>query len=344
MIDYSVLDYAIIDEGETAQQALGHTIEMAQLAEELGYKRFWIAEHHNLPAFASASPEIIMGEVLNKTQHIKVGSGGVMVVHYSPYKVAEIFKTLVAYHPGRVDLGLGNNQGTAVVHKALDTKDKTSYEEKLADVYDYLTDKFTEEGSPSKEKTCSAILHCNPKITEVPEMWVLSNSVKRAKITAELGLGYVYGIFPQAQEKALEIGRQAAETYRKYFKPSKALPEPHVIFAAFVAIDDEEQRAKDLTKTLDLWLMGKDQFSYYKHFPTLKETRQTTISAKEAVVISQNKHRMITGTKEEVKEQLQKWCQGMQVDEVLLMPLMPGVEQRKKSLKLLAECCQEIQL
>lgn len=108
MVKLGILDYAQIDEGSNAQEALLHTITLAQLAESLGYARFWVAEHHDVPAFASSSPELIMMRLADATSRIRIGSGGVMIPHYSPYKVAENFRVLEAFHPNRIDLGFGN--------------------------------------------------------------------------------------------------------------------------------------------------------------------------------------------------------------------------------------------
>lgn len=119
MVQFNVLDYAVIDEGKSAEEALQDTVHLAQLADKLGYKRFWLTEHHNVPAFACSSPELLMMQILNKTQNIALGSGGVMLPHYSPYKVAENFRMLAALHPERVDLGIGNNAGTAQVKAAM---------------------------------------------------------------------------------------------------------------------------------------------------------------------------------------------------------------------------------
>lgn len=119
MVQFNVLDYAVIDEGKSAEEALQDTVRLAQLADKLGFKRFWLTEHHNVPAFACSSPELLMMQILNKTKNISLGSGGVMLPHYSPYKVAENFRMLEALHPGRVDLGIGNNAGTAQVKSAM---------------------------------------------------------------------------------------------------------------------------------------------------------------------------------------------------------------------------------
>src|SRR5699024_12614878 len=118
-VQFNLLEYGVNYEGKSAQEALQDTVRLARLADILGYKRFWLTEHHNVPAFACSSPELLMMQILNKTKNISLGSGGVMLPHYSPYKVAENFRMLAALHPERVDLGIGNNAGTAHVKAAM---------------------------------------------------------------------------------------------------------------------------------------------------------------------------------------------------------------------------------
>ncbi|KAA9232229.1 MULTISPECIES: LLM class flavin-dependent oxidoreductase [Aerococcus] len=324
----SVLDYAVIDEGETVSQALAHTIQLAQKAEALGYQRFWMAEHHNVPAFASSSPEVIMMQLLNHTQHIRIGSGGIMLPHYSPYKVVENFKVMEAYFPGRIDLGVGNNMGTPIVRKALErASDKIpSYEADLRQVYDYLTQSEDEQ---------TKIL-ANPQVEDLPAMWLLSTSVRRAKWAAEAGCAYVYGIFPYAREDALEVGRQAIVTYRKHFKASQLLQEPKAMFSAFVATADQEEEAEDLTRSLDLWLLGQDQFSYYQRMPSIKTAKATEITNQMAEKIKSNRTRMLHGKASQVASQLKDWINYLDADEALIMPLVPGIDKRMQTLELLA--------
>src|SRR5690625_5166493 len=119
MIKLNVLDYALVDEGRSPKKAIEETVELCKKAESLGYHRFWMAEHHDVSAFASSSPEMLMMHLLGKTESIRLGSGGVMIPHYSPLKTAENFRMLEALHPGRVDLGFGNTIGTKIVNKAM---------------------------------------------------------------------------------------------------------------------------------------------------------------------------------------------------------------------------------
>ena len=178
----SILDYAIVDEGKTAIEAIEESVELARLAEKLGYSRFWMAEHHQVPALASSSPELLMLHLLQNTEKIQIGSGGIMIPHYSPYKISEWIKLLSALYPNRVNLGIGNNPGTKVVQKLMDTTPMTreEYNDSCRELLELLTGTET---------------LVQPPEAKVSPMWLLSTSEKSANLAAELGQNYVYGTY-----------------------------------------------------------------------------------------------------------------------------------------------------
>jgi len=144
MISLSILDYSIIDEGFNSRDALLQTTKLALRAEELGYNRFWVSEHHNVLSVANSSPEMLMMHLATSTSTIRIGSGGVMLPHYSAYKVAENFRMLEALHPGRIDLGLGRSPSYQMVKRALNEHGKQpSYEQQVVDLYKYFTNGLT---------------------------------------------------------------------------------------------------------------------------------------------------------------------------------------------------------
>jgi len=331
LVKLGVLDYAHIDEGMNAQTALQHTVFLAQLAESLGYKRFWIAEHHNVPAFASSSPELIMMRLADATKRIRIGSGGVMLPHYSPYKVAENFRILEAFHPNRIDLGIGNTVGTPIVNRVLNEnkQGKLNYRKSIADLTNYLSDQMDEN---HRFYDVSA----NPVISTVPQMWVLSTSIKNAKMAAQLGIGYTFGLFPLAGVDKLQIGIQAADTYRREFKSSAFMPEPKVSIAPFVVVAETNDEAEAYAEALDLWLLGNDNFGQLSAFPSVETARQYEYTQAEENTIQANRTRMVVGDVEHVTAQLNALVTQFKADELLLIPLMPGLEARKKALELLA--------
>ena len=332
MVRLGILDYAQIDEGSDARQALADSVELAKLAESLGYERFWMAEHHNVPAFACSSPEMMMMRIADATERIRVGSGGVMLPHYSPYKVAENFRMLEAAHPGRIDLGIGNTVGTPIVNQALNEKKqgKLNYEQSITDLTYYLSDRVDEDHR-------FAGISANPVIPTTPQMWALSTSVRSAKMAAKLGIGYTFGLFPKPGVDKFAIGVEAAEAYRAEFEPSPFMPEPTVSIAPFVVIAETNEEAEDYAEALDFWLLGKDQFSYVKQFPSVETARAYNYSDEEISTIEENRTRMIVGDQTRVKEQLDDLIHRFKADEVLLIPLMPEIDVRKRAIELLAE-------
>ena len=179
----SILDYVPIFENRNATDALNHSIELAQLAEKLGYERYWVAEHHQVLSVASSAPEMIMMALLEQTTHIRIGSGGIMMPHYSPYKVAEQFKIMEARHPQRVDLALGRSKSYPNVFAALN-ENKTQplqFETQLNDLQKYFTDDVTK---PHRFQTLIA----TPQINSYPEMFILGMSERSAKLAGRKGL------------------------------------------------------------------------------------------------------------------------------------------------------------
>lgn len=332
MVKLGLLDYAQIDEDKSAQEALQNSVMLAQLAESLGYERFWMAEHHNVPAFASSSPELIMMRLADATSRIRIGSGGVMLPHYSPYKVAENFRVLEAFHPHRIDLGLGNTIGTPIVNRVLNEnkKGKLSYEQSIADVSKYLSDQVDEN------HRFHGIV-AQPEIITMPQIWLLSTSIQNAKIAAKLGIGYTFGLFPIAGLDKLKIGMQASKTYRDKFKPSPSMPEPKVCIVPFVVVAESNEQAEEYAEALDLWLLGTDNFGQLSEFPSVETARDYQYTEKEKAMIQANRTRMVVGDVENVKRQLNELIVQFNADELLLITLIPGLKARKKAIELLAK-------
>lgn len=332
MVKLGILDYAQIDEGSNSKEALNNSVQLAQYCESLGYERFWVAEHHNVPAFASSSPELMMMQLLAHTEKIRIGSGGVMLPHYAPLKVAENFRILEAYYPHRVDLGVGNSRGTQEVYAALneDKPFKQNYEQKIVEIQAFLTESFDQDHAYHG-------IMANPSIEQFPQMWLLSSSVKSARIAARLGLGYCFGVFPYASQDRLQVGIEACQVYRDEFKPSAFMPEPIVSVAPFLAVAETEAQGLAYAEALDLWLLGLDNFSELKQFPSIETARQFNYSDTDRKAIARNRIRSVVGGIENVTKQLKLYVDHMQADELLLVPLMPGLDSRKKAIELLAE-------
>ncbi len=331
LVKLNILDYAVIDEGQTAEGALQDTVKLAQLADELGYKRFWITEHHNVPAFACASPELMMMQLLAKTQRIRLGSGGVMLPHYSPFKVAENFRLLEAFYPMRVDLGIGNNPGTSSVKKALnETKSYfLDYKQSILDIRDYLTENNIEQRLDN--------VLAQPSITTVPQMWLLSTSVDSAKMAGEVGMGYTLGTFLLPNATAIQNAKASVQAYRASFKPTKLNMNPIVMTTVFTVVADNEEYASLLAQALDVWLLGKKQFAEFNRMPSIATAQDYQKSERDKQLIAQNRARMVVGTKATVQSQLEQIIETFDADELMIVPLIPGFENRSRTIELIAE-------
>lgn len=330
MVKLSVLDYALIDEGKDAQKALQDSVTLAKLADRLGFKRIWFTEHHNVPAFACSSPELMMMHVLSQTSQIRVGSGGVMLPHYRPYKIAEHFRMMAALYPNRIDLGIGNNPGTTMVKQALDGIDPTydSYDESISLLRDYLT---------IKDKPSAHTLGVQPHIGHFLEMWLLSSSPSSAKIAAEQGIGLSVGTFLLPDINAIHAAKDNIDIYKKHFQVSTIKMDAKVMASVFVIVADNEAEVAALQHALDVWLLGKLQFAEFEHFPSVDTAQKYKLNDRDKEMIQAHQARIIAGTQEQVKAQLDDFIATFEVDEVLVAPLIPGIEQRCKTLKLLAE-------
>ncbi|MBP6899869.1 MAG: LLM class flavin-dependent oxidoreductase [Burkholderiaceae bacterium] len=233
MIPLSVLDLAPIAEGRDAAAALAHSLELAQQAEASGYKRFWLAEHHNMDGVACSATAVLIGHVAGGTKTIRVGAGGVMLPNHAPLVIAEQFGTLATLYPGRIDLGLGRAPGTDMataraLRRHLATAGEDDFAQDVQELQQYL-----EPAAPGAPAAVRAI----PGIgTRVP-IWILGSSLYGAQLAAWLGLPYAF-----ASHFAPELLVQAVDTYKRLYRPSPRWPEPHAMVGVNViaAPSDDE--------------------------------------------------------------------------------------------------------
>src|SRR5579863_7681682 len=228
----SVLDQSPVSEGFTGADALRNTLDLARLADELGYRRYWVAEHHATPMLACAAPEAIIGPIATLTSRIKVGSGGVMLPHYSPLKVAETFSILSALFPGRIDLGIGRAPGTDQTTSFALQRDRRQpspddFPQQLAELLAYLENRMP----PNHAFARLAALPGRP---HVPEVWLLGSSAQSALWAADTGLPYAFADFINPD------GTEYAAHYREHFCPSDKLSAPRAIVAGFAICADTD--------------------------------------------------------------------------------------------------------
>src|SRR5437764_7609737 len=235
----SVLDQSPISEGATGAQALRNTLDLARLTDALGYHRYWVAEHHGGPMLASASPEALIGPIASATQRIRVGSGGVMLPHYSPFKVAETFTVLAALYPGRIDLGLGRAAGTDPLTTFALQRDRRQaspddFPQQLAELLAYFEDALPQDHPFAR---LAGMLPGRP---ELPAPWLLGSSPQSALWAGELGLPYAFADFINRD------GAEIAELYRDRFVPGRRLEAPVTAVAGWVLCADSDEEAQRL--------------------------------------------------------------------------------------------------
>ncbi|MET3287463.1 UNVERIFIED_CONTAM: luciferase family oxidoreductase group 1 [Brevibacillus sp. OAP136] len=331
-VKLSILDQSIIEPGETAHEALGHTIELVQRAEKLGYHRFWVSEHHDSEGVVGSSPEVLISHLLARTERIRIGSGGVMLQHYSPYKVAENFNVLAALAPGRVDLGIGRAPGGLPRStRALQQEGgvKRTLAEKLAELDQYLHDHLPEDHPLYGVKAL-------PHPEEPAVLYLLGTSVASAEVAAKQGVPYVFAQFINGDEEVIE---KAFATYREQF-PADQARKPEAILALSVIVGDTDEEAKVLASDAKVVKIHLESGN------TL--TVKSIESAEEYGRQSQEKYRIevkeadvIHGSKETVREKLLAIQARYGVDELIVTIAVKGFAKRLRGYELLQEAFAE---
>jgi luciferase family oxidoreductase group 1 len=324
----SVLDQVPVSSGETHEEALEHTLELAKWTERLGLHRYWVAEHHNTIGLASSSPEILMTRIASVTNRIRVGSGGILLPQYSPYKIAENAKTMEAFFPNRIDVGVGRSPGgSSITRKALMDHQYKSLDEfprQLADLQGFLHNTLPRDHE-------FRLVKAGPRIEQVPPLWVLGLSERGARNAAELGLGFVFGHFIDPAN-----GASAMYTYRQNFSPSAGLDNPQSFVCIFVVCAETEEEAEALALSQDKWLLnvGKGAGTVVQ---SPAQVRKKPFNKDELDTIRHNRKRAIIGTPEMVRQKLLQLQDDYQTDEFMIITNIHDFEAKKKSYELVAE-------
>jgi len=328
----SILDLAPISSASTSAQALHNSIELAQLADRLGYTRYWLAEHHNIPSIAISVPEIMIGIVARETTQIRVGSGGMMLPNHAPLRVAEAFRTLEALYPGRIDLGIGRAPGTDPVtayalRRARDRAQADDFPDQLAELLAFDSDAFPDTHPFRTVKP-------TPRDVGLPPIWLLGSSGGfSAQLAATTGLGFAfaYHINPNVNDLLA-----AFATYRAAFTPSAQLRAPHTILAIGVLCAETEERAEELATILDLAYLRRHT-GQLAPLPTLAEAKAYPFSDLEREQARAYRGRQIIGSPATVRTQLDALVAQSGADELMVMTNLSDHTARLRSYELLAE-------
>ena len=324
----SVLDQSPVRAGSTPYEALQETIELARHCDALGYHRYWVSEHHASDALAGCSPEVLLGRLGAETQQIRLGSGGIMLPHYSPYKVAENFKLLQTLYPERVDLGVGRAPGTdpftAAAIRYGSRVGPEHFPNMIADLQALLND--TDPPTPGMEAA-----RAFPTTTTPPQMWMLGSSDDSATLAGLAGLPYNFAYFINPN-----ITPDIFDIYRERFKPGPNLQQPHTCLSLFAVCAETEEEAQRLASSRDLWyirlLRGNPG-----PFPTPEEARDYPYAQSERDLIAANRDKRAVGTPRQVREKLEMLAQTFGANEIMLVSIVHDHKARLRSYELLAQ-------
>lgn len=309
-------------------ETLHETLELARRADELGYTRYWLAEHHATASLAGPAPEILVTRIASETETIRVGTGGIMLSHYSPLKVAETFRVLEALYPGRIDLGIGRAPGSdQITAAALAYGSAIGVEyfpARVADMMAFLS------GAPPPTEAFSAI-DVSPKTSTLPDLWLLGSSDQSALLAAQFGLNFAF-----AQFITPEGGERIIRGFRQHFRPSELVRTPTTILAVFVICAETEAEAARLAKSRDLSLVQRTRGGFMP-FPSPGEAEEFGYTDREIRFIAANRSRSLYGNPDQCRDILTGMAETYGTNEIMVLTITHDPEARRRSYELLAD-------
>ncbi len=329
MIRLSVLDQSPIRADCTPADALRESLALAEFCDRHGYHRYWVAEHHSTGGLAGSSPEIMVGQIAGRTHHLRVGSGGVMLSHYSSLKVAETFRMLESLYPGRIDCGIGRAPGSdgltaqALAHGpgALGIE---YFPNQIRDLQAWLHGDMPDD-HPFRKVVAM------PTGETVPELWLLGSSSQSAAYAAHFGCAFSFAHFINPNG-----GDYVMEAYRQHFQPSEWLANPVGSIGIFVICAPTEEEALELRWSRDLWLL-RLHTGRTAPVPSVEEAKAYPYSEREKAIILHNRDRTIAGDAEQVRERILELGAAYGVSEFVIVTICDQFEARIRSYELLAE-------
>ena len=325
----SVLDQAPVPEGSTPAEAIQATLALAGATEAMGYRRYWVAEHHGTRSLAATAPEVLVGAVAGATSRIRVGSGGVLLSHYSPLKVAEAFRTLSALHPGRIDLGVGRTPGADPVTEAAlqylpGVPGDERYVDKVVDLLGFLHDRL-EPGHPFERVTAM------PAGVPAPRLWMLGSSSHSGAVAAYLGQPFAFAHFITSS-----FGPQVMDAYRRSFQPAEPGDVPHALVAVGVLCAETDAEAARLARSAEVWGLrpeGTDRGPLLSP----EDAAARTLTEIEEAKVAQGRAARVVGTPSRVRDGLLALAESYGVEELMLVTVCHDPAARRRSYELVAE-------
>ncbi|WP_018599011.1 LLM class flavin-dependent oxidoreductase [Mycobacterium sp. 155] len=322
----SVLDLVPVRTDQTTADALTATVHLAQTADRLGYTRYWVAEHHNMPAVAATSPPVLIAHLAAHTSQLRLGSGGVMLPNHAPLAVAEQFALLEAAHPGRIDLGIGRAPGSdPVTSLALrgaagrDDRDIQAFPQYLDDVVALMGVRGVRVQLPRdllRENQEDYVLKATPAAASEPRVWLLGSSMYSAHLAAAKGLPYVFAHHFSGQGTA-----EALEIYRDEFRPSELAVEPVTFLTVNAVVAETTDEAKALLLP-QLQMMGRLRTGQpLAPLDLVEDAEATTLTPQAEAVVVSGLRRAVVGSPREAADQVRALAEEFGVDEVMINPV-----------------------
>ena len=342
LIHLNVLDQSPMRFGGSASHALRESVSLAQKAEALGYHRYWLTEHHNSNSFAGTSPELLIGQIAANTSSIRVGSGGVMLPNYSALKVAEQFRVLEAFYPGRIDLGIGRARGAdptaakALVHPQ-PVADTEPFSQRVVDLLAFLNGSLEETHPFARVEAQPGLSSAKDPVASI-EVWLLGSSRSSGLVAAELGLPFSFAEFLQGDSS---VGPAAVAEYREKFRPLSSLSEPKVSVALemICAPDEQEARHLSLSRTFDA---VAEVYGLHGLVPPDK-VATFTMSNEVREYYDAAANRCIACTPPQAKEVIESVARRYDTTEIFILTNCYAFEHRVRSYELVAAAMSDVE-
>lgn len=323
----SILDQVPVAKGMTSTEALARSVEIAKRADTLGYTRMWFAEHHNTTSLASSAPEVIVASVAAQTKNIRVGTGGMMMMHYSPYKIAEVFKTLSALAPDRIDFGAGRAPGgDMAAMMALASGRRPEYSEQY-DKLNMILNLMNEQRTG--DAVYDSVVASPFKVT-LPEVWLLGSSGQSAKQAGEAGVGYSFAQFFNGQ-----MTKEIFDLYRQTFQPSYFMEKPNIIVTYAASIAETHEEAEYLSMPMQISRLNLTRGNIMQGLSP-EEANDYPLTEMDKMFLENNKHLLLIGTAKDVAAQIQEEQQRYGFDEAMINCNQYSLEQRLYTFESLA--------
>ncbi|WP_338469655.1 LLM class flavin-dependent oxidoreductase [Niallia sp. XMNu-256] len=324
----SILDQSPISSNQSAREALEGSVKLAQAGEKLGYSRYWIAEHHDLPGLACPAPEVMLGCIGAQTKKIRIGSGAVLLPHYKPYKVAEVYHMLATLFPDRIDIGIGRAPGGSAEATNALSDNFLQQVWKMPDLVKELLH-FLHNDFPEGHEFSGIKASPTPDIA--PEPWLLGTSIKSARLAAENGLAYAFGQFMSDND-----GRAIIQEYLECYKQRKRDQHPQVILTVSVICAETNEKAEEVALSSLIWSLQKENREGNQGVPSIQEAKQYILNEKEQATYSKLKQNMIIGNPSFVKQRLKEMQAFYKADEIMIVTITYSPKDRISSYQLIA--------